>query len=205
MTINKQQQYHHGDLRSALIDATIDMINQQGIEQITMRSLSDWVGVSRTAAYRHFDNKIDLLSATAIQGFQQFGQLLSTARNDLNNDVITRFKNMGKAYLQFALENPAYYHLMFGGVIAQKTAELQQAGDIAFNELLAMLETLYLEHDTPSTQPRLQAIYIWSTMHGLASLIIDNKLHQEDDLATIFTFFDQQIQNSVQSNMIPLK
>jgi len=198
MTKENKENYHHGDLRTALINATIEMITEQGIEKITMRSLSDWVGVSRTAAYRHFDNKTDLLSATAIEGFQRFGHLLKTVRCDRAHDIHQRFKNMGQAYIQFAVENPAYYQLMFGGVIGQKDDALRLAGNSAFDELLAMLETLYQEFAITNDDVRLQALYIWSTMHGLGSLIIDNKLDPNDDLTDVMIFFGQQIQNSIQ-------
>jgi len=201
MTKKNKQNYHHGDLRGALITATIEMITQQGVENITMRSLSDWIGVSRTAAYRHFDNKTDLLSATAIEGFQHFSHLLKTVRCDLSHDVHQRFKNMGQTYIQFAVENPAYYHLMFGGVIRQKDEALRLAGNFAFDELLAMLKTLYQEQAINNHNIRLQALYIWSTMHGLASLIIDNKFDPNDDLTDVMTFFSQQIQTSIQSTI----
>ena len=201
MTKEKKRNYHHGDLRSTLINATIEIITQHGADKITMRSLSDWIGVSRTAAYRHFDNKTDLLSATAIEGFQRFSYLLKTARCDRSHDIHQRFKNMGQTYIQFAVENPAYYQLMFGGVIGQKDDALHLAGNAAFDELLAMLETLYQELAISNNDVRLQALYIWSTMHGLASLIIDNKLNPNDDLTEVMTFFSQQIQNSIQSTI----
>jgi len=197
MKQENKQNYHHGDLRFALINAAIEMISQQGIDQLTMRNLSEWVGVSRTAAYRHFSDKADLLTATAIEGFKQFSHALKTARIDDSVDEINRFKNMGKAYITFAVENSAYYRLMFGDSVVQKNETLQHASDSSFNELLLMIELLQSLEIIAGDDARLQAIYIWSLMHGLASLIIDNKLQPDVDFDALMTFIDHSITKSL--------
>jgi len=197
MNPKNKQKYHHGDLRAALIDATIEMINQQGVEKITMRSLSEWVGVSRTAAYRHFKDKADLLTATAIEGFEQFSRVLSTARVNDSIDEISRFREMGQAYIKFAMENSAYYRLMFGDVVLQKNEALANAADMAFNELFTMIQQCQQVGAISNDDPKLQAIYIWSLMHGLSSLIIDHKLEASIELASILIFIDQRIMKSL--------
>lgn len=197
MAQQNKQQYHHGELRIALISATIEIINKQGIERLTMRSLSEWVGVSRTAAYRHFSNKSDLLTATATEGFELFSQALNAARIDLEKDEFSRFRNMGTAYISFAVENSAYYRLMFGDKVAQKNEALQNASDGAFNELFLMLSLLQDRKMIAVDDVKLQAIYIWSLMHGLASLIIDNKLNLDTKIEDLMSFIDHSIQKSL--------
>lgn len=197
MKQENKQKYHHGDLRLALINAAIEMIHQQGIDQLTMRNLSEWVGVSRTAAYRHFSDKADLLTATAIEGFKMFSQALKVARVDNSVDEVHRFKNMGQAYIRFAVENSAYYRLMFGDIVVQKNEALQRACDLSFNELLAMIEQLQRIDKIANDDAKLQAIYIWSLMHGLASLIIDNKLHADIDIDELMMFIDHSITKSL--------
>jgi AcrR family transcriptional regulator len=192
-----KSRYHHGDLRTTLIQATIEIINQDGIEAVTMRRLSDWTGVSRTAPYRHFEDKAELLTATAIEGFSQFSQILRAVRQDESADALTRFRNMGHAYIRFALENTPYYRLMFGKDVIQSSPELQYASDSAFNELLAIIEELQQTGLIGCDDPRLQAVYIWALMHGLASLIIDRKLHPDHDLNDILGFVEDKLLKSL--------
>ena len=192
-----KQNYHHGDLRTALINATVEMINQYGVESITMRKLSEWVGVSRTAAYRHFSDKTDLLTATAIEGFKQFTLALQVGRLDTSIDEINQFRMMGQAYIRFAMENPAYYRLMFGDTVIQESEALRKACDASFNELLIMIERLQGIGVISGDEPKMQAIYIWSLMHGLSSLIIDNKLQSDIELQELLVFIDQRIMKSL--------
>ena len=197
MNNKNKQNYHHGDLRNALINATVEMINQYGVESITMRKLSEWVGVSRTAAYRHFSDKTDLLTATAIEGFKQFTLALQVGRLDTSIDEINQFRMMGQAYIRFAMENPAYYRLMFGDTVIQESEALRKASDASFNELLIMIERLQGIGVISGDEPKMQAIYVWSLMHGLSSLIIDNKLQSDIELQDILVFIDQRIMKSL--------
>lgn len=197
MTNMTKQKYHHGDLRTALLNATIEMINQQGVEAITMRKLSEWIGVSRTAAYRHFSDKADLLTATAIEGFKQFTHALRTARLDDAVDEISQFKNMGQAYMFFAMKHAAYYRLMFSDNHVQQNDVLQNASTQAFTELFLMIEALQEKQLIKCEAPKMQAIYTWSLMHGLSSLIIDNKLHSDLDLDDLMLFIEEKLNKSL--------
>ncbi len=197
MANESKSPYHHGDLGSSLITATIDMITQQGVDSITMRSLSDWVGVSRTAAYRHFENKEALLTATAIVGFEQFSAALHAARYNESLDGISRFKAMGEAYLHFAIQNPAYYQLMFGNTIVQRSDALSRAATAAYDELLSMIKMLQENTLIAPGKSHAKAVYIWSLMHGLASLLINDKLQGKQNLPAILDFFDHAIMASL--------
>ena len=192
-----QQRYHHGDLRASLIKATIEMINKQGVEAITMRGLSSWVGVSRTAAYRHFSNKMDLLTATATEGFKQFSLALRVARLDYSEDELGRFRLMGQAYVEFAAQNPAYYRLMFGDISIQQTGALTEAADTAFAELVAMLLTLQEVKKIKVEDEKMQARFAWSLMHGFSSLLINGKLQQIDDFSEEMAYLDQKVMASL--------
>jgi len=194
MKKEKPQNYHHGDLRSALIEAAVEMINKQGVEQVTMRGLSEWVGVSRTAAYRHFNDKVDLLTATAIEGFRQFSSALRATRVDDSVEALIRFRNMGKAYIQFAVTKPAYYRLMFGDVVMQDSDALIIVSAEAFSELVMMLQALQQMTLIKTEDLQMQATFVWSLMHGLASLLIDKKLtFEQEDMAAFMEFLDQKI------------
>jgi AcrR family transcriptional regulator len=197
MNNDLQQRYHHGDLRISLINATVEIIDKQGVEAVTMRGLSEWVGVSRTAAYRHFSNKADLLTATATEGFKQFSLALRVARLDYSEDEIGRFKLMGQAYVQFAIQHSAYYRLMFSDVTIEKTDDFNNASNSAFTELVEILMTLQEIKKIKIESPHMQAMYVWSLMHGFSSLLINNKLQRSDDLSDDLAYLEQKIMASL--------
>ncbi|MFW5427477.1 MAG: TetR/AcrR family transcriptional regulator [Methylophagaceae bacterium] len=192
-----KERYHHGDLRASLIKATVEMINKQGVEAITMRSLSNWVGVSRTAAYRHFSNKVDLLTATATEGFNQFSLALRVARLDYAEDELGRFRLMGEAYVQFAVEHSAYYGLMFSDASIEKTDAFDKASSAAFAELVDILVTMQEANKIKAEDPKMQANFVWSLMHGFSSLLINKKLEHIDNLSEEMAYLDQKIMASL--------
>lgn len=197
MNNDLQQRYHHGDLRISLINSTVEIIDKQGVEAVTMRSLSEWVGVSRTAAYRHFSNKADLLTATATEGFKQFSLALRVARLEYSEDEIGRFKLMGQAYVQFAIQHSAYYRLMFSDVNIEKTDDFNNVSNSAFTELVEILITLQEAKKIKIESPHMQAKFVWSLMHGFSSLVINNKLQHGDDLSDDLAYLDQKIMASL--------
>ncbi|RMD67285.1 TetR/AcrR family transcriptional regulator [Candidatus Parcubacteria bacterium] len=170
--------YHHGDLRAALIEAAADMVQREGVGAVTMRRLSDAVGVSHAAPYRHFEDKAALLTAVAIEGFRRFGQVLREARCDAASKTIDRFRAMGRAYLRFVMENTAYYRLMFGQGPLRECPELREAADAAFSELTEAIERLQRKGLIRQDDPRAQAIFVWSIMHGFSLLVVDGKLRE---------------------------
>src|SRR5512138_1472362 len=125
--------YHHGNLKEALIRAALELIAQKGPAGFTFADAARWAGVSPAAPYRHFRDRDELLANVALQGFERFAAMLTTAWNDGKPDVRTAFDNLGKAYLAFARAEPAYYSAMFeAGVSPDANPELRAASDRAF-------------------------------------------------------------------------
>src|SRR5690606_6940165 len=91
-------QYHHGGLRDALIRATVATIQRDGVDAVTLRAVGAVLGVSRTALYRHFTDKADLLAAVAAQGFEALGHALVTAWDERGHDL-DGLREMGRAYV----------------------------------------------------------------------------------------------------------
>src|SRR6201993_3638148 len=117
--------YHHGNLREALIRAALELIAQKGSAGFTFADGARWAGVSPAAPYRHFRDRDDLLSSVALRGFEQFEAALAQAWDDGRPDAFTAFDRLGKAYLQFARSEPAYYSAMFeSGIPLATSAEL---------------------------------------------------------------------------------
>ena len=175
--------YHHGHLRAALLEEAARMITEAGVEHVTMRSLSHRVGVSRTAPYRHFTDKEALLVAVAAEGFARLKVCLHGVTVPDPDDALTRFQDMGGAYVQFALDNPAHYRLMYGKEALRRTQypDLQAAADAAYEELVEIIETYQETGAIKPENPHALAYIAWSTVHGLASLIVDGQMRYPDD------------------------
>ncbi|CAH1650157.1 TetR family transcriptional regulator [Hyphomicrobiales bacterium] len=164
--------YHHGNLREALMQAALDLINEKGTAGATFAEAARRAGVSPAAPYRHFRDRDELLAAVAASGFAQFAEALQTAWNQGHPHPAQAFERMGKAYLAFARDNPALYVAMFeSGLPADASAELQQAAERAFGVLRSGAEALVAAMPSPGRPPALMvALHIWSMAHGVASL-----------------------------------
>src|SRR6201985_715751 len=106
--------YQHGYLQAALLQAALDLIAKKGPAGFTFADAARLAGVSPAAPYRHFRDRDELLSSIAQRGFEQFEEVLTAAWDDGRPDTVSAFERVGKAYLAFAREEPAFYSAMFG-------------------------------------------------------------------------------------------
>jgi AcrR family transcriptional regulator len=175
-------QYHHGDLRRALIEQTLRTIDKLGAEGLTLRGVGEALGVSRTALYRHFSDKQALVAAVAREGFRTLRLALLEAweREGRGPDG---FVAMADAYLQFAVAHPSHYRVMFGrfGKAGERDPELIEEAEGAFRALVDALVELQRDGRARHDDPLMQARFVWSVTHGVAMLVIDGQLRDEDD------------------------
>lgn len=166
--------YHHGDLRRALIDEAVRTIGRGGAAALTLRSAGQRLGVSRTALYRHFSDKEALLAAVASEGYQQFTRDTQRAWDE-GGPGLEGFNRMGVAYVDFALANPSHYRVMFGEFreMCAKDPELVGVARASFDVLLTAIVALQRAGAMRADDPVLMGRYIWSTVHGIASLAIN--------------------------------
>jgi AcrR family transcriptional regulator len=164
--------YHHGNLKETLLRAALELIAQKGPAGFTFAEAARWAGVSPAAPYRHFRDRDELLASVALRGFLQFESALSKAWDDGRPDVFVALERLGKAYLDFARTEPAYYSAMFeAGVPLAPNPELREAGDRAFAVLRAAAEKLCAQMPPRGRPPALMvALHIWAVAHGIASL-----------------------------------
>jgi AcrR family transcriptional regulator len=170
-------QYHHGDLRQALIQAALRTIDRQGVEALTLRAVGATLGVSRTALYRHFADKDTLLAAVAAEGFRTLHAALVQAWEGAGRGR-EGFRAQGHAYVAFGTTHPSHYRVMFGGYVTRtaKGSDVEVAGAAAFGALLEALVELQQQGLFRRDDPLLQARYVWGTVHGIAMLIITGKM-----------------------------
>lgn len=156
-------QYHHGNLRSALIDAAAIVLETHGVEALSLREAARRAGVSQTAPYRHFKNKQALLAAVAGDGFRLLLEDLKTAGVPYEDDPAEAVTAMGAAYIRFATEQPARFRLMFGRDILDRHQ---------YEELENVTEEIADTIGRVLPNPAM-GLGLWSTMHGLAWLLIE--------------------------------
>ncbi len=165
--------YHHGNLREALIQAAQDLIGAKGPAGFTIAEAARLAGVSPAAPYRHFRDAESLLAEVATRGFDAFRDRLAAALAAAPaTDPARAAETVGRAYLAFAREEPAFYAAMFEARIAREPfPDLQAAGDRAFAVLRSLAERLAGAARIQPRPPALMiALHIWSTAHGIASL-----------------------------------
>src|SRR5919106_1538347 len=169
--------YHHGDLRRALLQEAVHVIQAQGVDMLTLRSVGERLGVSRTALYRHFADKSALLAAVAREGFRTPRLELLAAWGEGGWE---RFEAMGLAYVRFAVANPSHYRVMFGGFVRGHTdPELAQEASGAFQVLVDALATLQHSGVVRGDDLLQLARFIWALVHGIAMLAIDGELEHQ--------------------------
>jgi AcrR family transcriptional regulator len=164
--------YHHGNLKEALVRAALELIAEKGPAGFTFADAARWAGVSPAAPYRHYRDRDALLADVARRGFELFAGVLAKAWGDGGPDVLAGFDRLGKAYLDFAKREPAYYSAMFeAGVPLDADPLLREASERAFAVLRGAAEKLVALMPAQGRPPALMvALHIWSMTHGIASL-----------------------------------
>ncbi len=174
ITVSTSKSYHHGDLRAALLAAGLKALEEQDIGELSLRQLAREVGVSPTAVYRHFPDKDALLSALANAGIEQMAAWQEQAAAAANSG--DAFAATGRAYVRWALANPALFKLVFG--------QCREVGQTVFgNNDAARLLRGYAEgfaRDEAAVQRFM--IQAWAVVHGLAMLMLEGQLPADDAL-----------------------
>ncbi len=171
-TVENRSGYHHGGLPEMLMALATEHIAAYGTEKLSLRALAREAGVSPTAPYRHFPTKRCLLAALATQGFEQLGERMrEVVESDLN--VEDRFVALGVTYIEFALENPVAYQLMFGSIIGDFSEYdmLHSAAGATYAEVLRMLQMVIDEKELDVGVKELGGV-VWAGVHGMASLLL---------------------------------
>ncbi|MDG1943176.1 MAG: TetR/AcrR family transcriptional regulator [Halioglobus sp.] len=177
MTTAKEK-YHHGDLRSALLEAALAVLNEIGPQGLTIREVARRAGVSHAAPYRHFTDKDELVLAVVEQGFELMQETMRAEKAAVPDDPLNQFAASGLAYVNFALEHPAHYRVMFSGDLLSSTGQvsLQHTSRAALQEMVSNITECQHLGVVREGDPVTQALTILSTIHGFVSLVNDNRI-----------------------------
>lgn len=173
--------YHHGDLRTALIEAGLALLAARHADDLSLREVARTVGVSATAVYRHFPDKSALMTALAHEGL---GRLAAAQRAaaDAAGGGPAGFAATGRAYVRFALANPALFRLIFASpVLLPADAHDEAVGSDAYSFLQA--NAAAAAADQPGDDAaQIVAVQAWAMVHGLAMLMLDGQIAADEAL-----------------------
>lgn len=175
--------YHHGNLRAALIDAAVPLLEAHGPAALSLREVAKAAGVSHAAPYRHFRDKTELLEEIAAAGYAKLTRACRTAQRRHADDPARQLVEAGLGYLLLVVEQPRMAHLMFGGMIALDACgeTLQNAAETAFSSLVAIVDSGVRAGVFRAAPARELTIAAWSMVHGLATLVTSGLLRSVAD------------------------
>lgn len=166
-----------GSLRDTLVDAAVALIARKGPQGFSLREVARRARVSEAAPYWHFADREALLAAVAERGFEEMAQGMMEIWSQ-EADPAERFRALGIGYVRFALAQPSYLRVMFGSEVPDKAEHpaLKAAGERTFALLVQAITECQAAGQVRGGDPEAFAVAAWSSVHGLAALLIDGKL-----------------------------
>jgi len=164
--------YHHGNLRQALVEAALGLIEAKGPQGFTLAQAAKQAGVTPAAVYRHFAGREELIAEAARQGYEIFADLMEFAYDDTQPTALKAFEATGRAYLSFARKYPGHYVAMFeSGISLNANPDLAMAANRGQSVLTRAAEALS-KHIPPEKRPpaAMFSAHIWALSHGVVEL-----------------------------------
>ena len=160
------------EVEAAILDAARDLLASGGEQGLSMRLVAEQVGISATAIYHYFGSKQDLLDRVVHMGFQRFGSYLVEAMAEHPEGSLERMVALGRAYLGFALENRAYFRVIFSlrSENPSERPELPEGG--GYHLMRKEIKAAIAAGNIRDVDPDLLSMYLWSSVHGLVTLAL---------------------------------
>ena len=179
--LSTKRAYHHGDLRRDLLDQALALVEEKGPAALTLRETARRAGVTEAAPYRHFRSKDALVAALAAEGFAALLERTERGLSRAGPLPVARLCALGTAYVRFARDRPAHFHVMFGREIAGSHGfrEVRDAAQACFGALIREVAEAQRAGAVRGRDPRAPALALWSALHGLASLQVEGLLARQ--------------------------
>jgi len=171
-----EKPYHHGDLRAALVAEGLRILTTRDAESLSLREVARGVGVSATSVYRHFPDKAALLTALAMDGLAQLG-VAQRAAGESAGGGTAGFAATGRAYVRFALANPALFRLIFA---SDALAPHRQDGVIPSTANSLLMANAAAQAAKDGGEASIHAVQAWALVHGLAMLMLDGQIPADE-------------------------
>jgi AcrR family transcriptional regulator len=167
----RERPYHHGNLRTALLEQAERTVRERGAHELSLRQLAREVGVSHGAPRRHFPDRQALLDALAEAGFARLGAELRAAVDESGEDFETRLRATATAYVRFATRDAALLELMFAGKQREESGALHEAADRAFTVMLELIQQGQEQGALERGEPERVGLVLLATIQGIAALV----------------------------------
>src|SRR3954469_6041803 len=174
-SMRKKAAYHHGDLRRALLDAALRLIDTQGLQARSVREVARRAGVTHGAPYHHFSDRASLLAALAEDGFELLVAAMRSEQAKSRPAPDEQLAAVGRGYVAFALAHPAYFKVMFRPELSYGRP-VYTGGTRAYEVLVASVTALQRANRARGIDRELIVLSSWSLVHGLTSLWLDGPL-----------------------------
>jgi AcrR family transcriptional regulator len=172
---SRKRAYHHGDLRRALLDAALALVERHGVSALTLREVARRAGVSHAAPAHHFGDLLGLQRALADESFEALRlHMLGAMSGAL--DAEEALRRSGIAYVEFAVANPGRFRAMFHPAIRDASGKPSAAEAAAYEVLLSGIRARHAGSGLAHADAALLALSAWAPMHGLAALAVDRQL-----------------------------
>lgn len=164
------------DLRQKVLKASLALIEEGGLDRLSMREVARKAGVSHQAPYHYFGDREAILAELAGEGFSRLGQALARAADQAGSEPADAVEDMGRAYVEFALRNPAYFQAMFraDAVPLDRYPDALKREEEAFGRLVESIGQAF--SNQPAEARQAIAVASWAMVHGLATLILEGSL-----------------------------
>ena len=159
-----------------MLKASLALIEEGGLDRLSMREVARKAGVSHQAPYHYFNDREAILAELAGEGFSRLGQALSRAADQAGSEPVKAVEDMGRAYVEFALRNPAYFQAMFraDAVPLDRYPEARKREEETFGRLVESIGQAFANQ--PAEVRQSIVVASWAMVHGLATLILEGSL-----------------------------
>ncbi len=175
------RRYHHGNLRQALLDATLDLADEKGLEQVSLREVARRVGVSSGAPFRHFQDRRALMTAIAEEATRQLRIRVERDQPVCDGDAIVRLQALGQSFLDWALSHPTQFRLVSSRHLFDFESSDSLRQNFGFVRALTMdlVRQAQVQKRLPATVPvEKMALALRASAYGLARMVVDGQLPQ---------------------------
>lgn len=170
-----RKSYHHGDLKAALVEATRKLVERKGADNFSVAEACREAGVSTAAPYRHFRDREEMLTEVAFQGMERKRLQMKAALDSHPPESLARIAALGRVYVDFACAEPGVFRLIFGSREGESHAKLKAEGPRHYG-LVEDAVAAVLQRDQIDDDVRRRAFMLWTFVHGLSFLYIDEKV-----------------------------
>jgi AcrR family transcriptional regulator len=199
-----KRSYHHGDLKNALLDAALNIIQRTGSCRFSLRELADSVRVTQTAVYRHFASLDELLSTLCLAGFDKLAKAETDSLTEVGDDPLERLRQSIATYVRFSTRNPAYFRIMFDSGVPMRAENLKRI-QRSFNLLVKVVEECNAAGYLREGSPWDKAIATWAAMHGLSALVIGGQLGEIMQKPERMARFEKEVVLMIENGLLNAK